>query len=58
MVRRGDWFYPFLLFSRHADLTINASKGVFGSEVLSQFWKNTAVFSNTVVLYTEWYLAS
>jgi hypothetical protein len=27
-------------------------KGVFGSEVFSQFWKNTAVFSNTAVLYT------
>jgi hypothetical protein len=33
-------------------------KGVFGSEVFSQFWKNTAVFSNTAVLYTEWCLAS
>jgi hypothetical protein len=27
-------------------------KGVFGSEVFSQFWKNTTVFSNIVVLYT------
>jgi hypothetical protein len=29
-----------------------ATKEVFGSEVFSQFWKNTAV------LYTEWCLAS
>jgi hypothetical protein len=34
------------------------SIGVFGSEVFSQFWKNTAVFSNTAVLYTEWCLAT
>jgi hypothetical protein len=34
------------------------SKGVFGSKVFSQFWKNTVVFSNTAVLYTEWCLAS
>jgi hypothetical protein len=32
--------------------------GVFGSEVFSQFWKNTAVFSNTAVLYIEWCLTS
>jgi hypothetical protein len=31
---------------------------VFGSEVFSQFWKNTAVFSNTAVLYIEWCLTS
>jgi hypothetical protein len=33
-------------------------RGVFGSEVFSQFWKNNAIFSNTAVLYTEWCLAS
>jgi hypothetical protein len=30
------------------------SERVFESEVFSQFWKNTVVFSNTTVLYTEW----
>jgi hypothetical protein len=40
------------------DEVIPTTKGVFGSEVFSQFWKNTAVFSNTAVLYTEWCLAS
>jgi hypothetical protein len=29
-----------------------ASEGVFGNKVFLQFWKNTAVFSNTAVLYT------
>jgi hypothetical protein len=28
------------------------AKGVFGNKVFLQFWKNTAVFSNTAVLYT------
>jgi hypothetical protein len=27
------------------------SEGVFGNKVFLQFWKNTAVFSNTAVLY-------
>jgi hypothetical protein len=31
---------------------------VFGSEVFSKLWKNTAVFSKTVVLYTKRCLAS
>jgi hypothetical protein len=30
----------------------NKAKGVFGNKVFLQFWKNTAVFSNTAVLYT------
>ena len=34
------------------------TKGVFGNKVFLQFWKNTAVFSNTAVLYTEWCLVS
>jgi hypothetical protein len=43
-------FFVFILLA--------TTKEVFGSEVFSQFWKNTAVFSNTAVLYTEWCLAS
>jgi hypothetical protein len=39
---------------RLAALYLVALKGkvVFGNKVFLRFWKNTAVFSNTAVLYT------